>query len=92
MDVITESESYIDKILDRFSMTNSKKGYLPMVTGMYLSKTQSPKTPEQIERMSRIPYASAVGSIMYVMMCTRPDMAYALSMASRYQGNPGETH
>ncbi|KAL9225966.1 hypothetical protein vseg_001835 [Gypsophila vaccaria] len=42
--------------------------------------------------MSRIPYASAIGSIMYAMMCTRPDVAYALSMVSRYQGNPGESH
>jgi len=85
-------ESYIDKILERFSMTNSKKGYLPTISGVNLSKSQSPTTPEEIQRMSRIPYASAVGSIMYAMMCTRPDVAYALSMASRYQGNPGETH
>jgi len=85
-------ESYIDKILERFSMTNSKRGFLPMVHGVNLSKTQSPKSPEEIERMSRIPYASAVGSIMYAMMCTRPDVAYALSMTSRYQSNPGESH
>ena len=85
-------ETYIDKILERFSMTNSKRGYLPMVHGVHLSKTQSPKSPEEIERMSRIPYTSAVGSIMYAMMCTRPDVAYALSMTSRYQGNPGESH
>jgi len=85
-------ESYIDKILERFSMTNSKKGNLPMTSGMQLSKSQSPTTPEGIERMSRVPYASAIGSIMYAMICTRPDVAYALSMTSRYQKSPGETH
>ncbi|XP_056685163.1 secreted RxLR effector protein 161-like [Spinacia oleracea] len=42
--------------------------------------------------MSNVPYASAVGSIMYAMVCTRPDVAYALSMCSRYQSNPGEAH
>ncbi|KAL1300255.1 hypothetical protein AAHE18_18G165400 [Arachis hypogaea] len=42
--------------------------------------------------MSRIPYASAVGAIMYTMTCTRPDVAYALGVASRYQANPGEEH
>ena len=42
--------------------------------------------------MSRIPYASAIGSIMYAMTCTRPDVSFALSMVSRYQGNPGECH
>ncbi|KAK9033335.1 hypothetical protein V6N11_018368 [Hibiscus sabdariffa] len=40
--------------------------------------------------MSQIPYASAIGSTMYVMICTRPDLSYALSMTSRYQANPGE--
>ena len=42
--------------------------------------------------MKMIPYASTVGSIMYAMMCTRPDISYALSMTSRYQANPGESH
>ncbi|KAL9224968.1 hypothetical protein vseg_000943 [Gypsophila vaccaria] len=64
-------EDYIDKILDRFSMSNYKKGYLPAIHGVNLSKTQSPKTPEETERMIRIPYASAIGSIMYALMSTR---------------------
>ncbi|PKI42003.1 hypothetical protein CRG98_037621 [Punica granatum] len=42
--------------------------------------------------MSRIPYALAIGSIMYAMLCTRPDVSYALSMTSRYQSDPGERH
>ncbi|KAK8613067.1 hypothetical protein V6N13_104389 [Hibiscus sabdariffa] len=51
-----------------------------------------PSTPQERERMSQIPYASAIGSIMYAMICTRPDLSYALSMTSRYQANPGEGH
>nr|GEY67007.1 hypothetical protein [Tanacetum cinerariifolium] len=42
--------------------------------------------------MSRVPYASVVGSIMYAMTCTRPDVSFALSMVSRHQQNPGEGH
>jgi hypothetical protein len=42
--------------------------------------------------MARIPYASAIGSIMYAMICTRPDISYALSVTSRYQANPGPAH
>src|SRR4051812_21557986 len=42
--------------------------------------------------MSAIPYASAVRSIMYAMICTRPDVSYALSVLSRYQADPGEIH
>ena len=47
---------YIDKILARFSMEISKKGTLPFRHGVHLSKEQSPKTLEQKERMSRIPF------------------------------------
>ncbi|MCI88659.1 vacuolar protein sorting-associated protein 33, partial [Trifolium medium] len=42
--------------------------------------------------MSHIPYASVVGSLMYVMVCTRPDLAYAVSMVSRYMHNPDKNH
>ncbi|KAL0439427.1 UNVERIFIED_CONTAM: Retrovirus-related Pol polyprotein from transposon RE2 [Sesamum latifolium] len=55
-------------------------------------KDMSPKTDEELKRMSNIPYASAVGSIQYVVQCTRPDVAYALSVTSRYQACAGEAH
>jgi hypothetical protein len=84
--------TYIDKFLKRFKMDNSKKGFLPVPHGTVLSSSQSPSTPAEVERMKAIPYASAIGSIMYAMICTRPDVAYALSITSRYQQNPGETH
>ncbi|KAK9003876.1 hypothetical protein V6N11_018772 [Hibiscus sabdariffa] len=84
--------TYIDKVLKRFSMEKSKRGFLPMRHGISLSKEMCPSTPQERERMSQIPYASAIGSIMYAMICTRPDLSYALSMTSRYQANPGEDH
>ena len=42
--------------------------------------------------MSRIPFASVVGSLMYAMLCTRPDICYAVGIVSRYQFDPGEEH
>ena len=42
--------------------------------------------------MSQIPYASAIRSIMYFMLCTRPDVSISLSIASRFQANYGEEH
>ena len=42
--------------------------------------------------MSRIPYASTMGSIMYAMTCTRSDVAYSLEVVSRYQLDPDEKH
>ena len=52
--------------------------------GVYFSKEQSPKTPQEIEDMRHIPYASAVGSLMYAMLCTWPDICYAVEIVSRY--------
>lgn len=63
-----------------------------MSHGTHLSKKQSPSTSDELERMSRVPYASAIGSIMYAMICTRPDVSCALSMTSRFQSCPGEDH
>ncbi|KAL4377561.1 hypothetical protein GQ457_02G033790 [Hibiscus cannabinus] len=71
-------------------MEESKRGFLPMRHGISLSKEMCPSTPQEREGMSQIPYASAIGSIIYAMICTRPDLSYALSMTSRYQANPGE--
>ncbi|KAM1196330.1 hypothetical protein ACFX2J_022715 [Malus domestica] len=51
-----------------------------------------PKTPEEIRQISVIPYTSAIGSLMYAMICTRPDIAYVVSITSRYQSNPGSEH
>ncbi|KAA0064189.1 gag/pol protein [Cucumis melo var. makuwa] len=51
--------------------------------GVHLSKEQCPKTPQEVEDMRRIPYASAVGSLMYAMLCTRPDICYAVGIVSR---------
>ncbi|KAL0411076.1 UNVERIFIED_CONTAM: Retrovirus-related Pol polyprotein from transposon TNT 1-94 [Sesamum latifolium] len=83
--------SYIEKVLKRFRMEHSKRGVLPMSHGIKLSKKQSP-TDEELKSMSDIPYASAVGSIQYAVQCTRPDIAYALSVTSRYQACAGEAH
>ncbi|MBI0385603.1 hypothetical protein JBE27_57380, partial [Streptomyces albiflaviniger] len=80
--------TYLDKVLKKFRMDESKKGFLPMLQGKKLSKTQSPVTAEDREKMSVIPYASAIGSIMYAMLCTRPDVNLAISLVGRYQSDP----
>ncbi|TYJ96374.1 gag/pol protein [Cucumis melo var. makuwa] len=70
---------------------NSKKGLLPYRYGIHLSKEQCPKIPQEVEDMSNIPYASAVGSLMYATLCTRPDICYSVGIVSRYQSNPGQS-
>ena len=73
-------------------MLDSKRGLLPFRHGVHLSNGMSPKTPEEIEQMAKVPYASVIGSLMYAMLCTRPDIAYAVSVTSRFQSNPGLEH
>ena len=73
-------------------MEEAKKGFLPMSHGIHLSKTQCPWTADERERMSKVPYASAIGSIMYAMISTHLDISYALSVTRRYQSDPGEGH
>ena len=63
-----------------------------MLQGMELSQTQCPTTAEDREKMKDVPYASAIGSIMYAMLCTRPDVCLAISLVGRYQSNPGVDH
>ena len=55
-----------------------------------LSAESCPKSEEEIERMSHIPYSSVVGSLMYAMVCTRLDLAYAVSVVSCYMHSLGE--
>jgi hypothetical protein len=60
--------------------------------GIHLSQKQCPAPTNERERMSKVPYASAIGSIMYAMISTHPDVSYAISATSRYQADPGEGH
>ena len=75
---------YINKIIFCFSMQDSKKGFLPFRHGISLSNDQCPKTPVEIENMKAILYASAVRSLMYAMLCTRPNICFAVGIVSRY--------
>ena len=84
--------TYLDKILKKFNMDQSKKGFLPVLQGIKLSKTQWSVTAEDREKMSVVPYASAIGSIMYDMLCTRPDVNLVISLVGRYQSNPSMEH
>nr|GEX94388.1 retrotransposon protein, putative, Ty1-copia subclass [Tanacetum cinerariifolium] len=49
-------------------------------------------TPEEVKRMQNVPYALAVGSIMYTVRCTRPDVAFVKNITSRFQQNQSELH
>jgi hypothetical protein len=83
---------YVETILQRFNMQECKPVKVPIPVGVKLSVDQCPKTHEEEEDMSHVPYASAVGSLMYAMVCTRPNIAHAVGVLSRYMSKPGKEH
>ena len=85
-------EDYIEKVLKRFNMNNAKSVTLPLAKHFKLTKHLCPKTDKEKEYMTKVPYALAVGSLMYAMGCTRPDIAQAVGVVSRFMNNPGKGH
>jgi hypothetical protein len=73
-------------------MHGSKTIKVPIPIGVKLSADQCPKTQEEEEGMSHVPYANAVGSLMYAMVCTRLGIAHAVGVLSRYMSKPGKEH
>ena len=84
--------AYVDRVLERFSMQLCKPGIAPVCKGDKLSLAQCPQSEIEKAQMKNIPYASALGSIMYAQVCTRPDIAFATGLLGRYQSNPGHDH
>ncbi|GKD75885.1 retrovirus-related pol polyprotein from transposon TNT 1-94 [Tanacetum coccineum] len=85
-------KSYVKKILQRFNMQDCKPISTPFPTDVKLSSKMSHSSEKERMKMSRVPYASAVGSLMFAMICTRPDIAHAVGVVSRYMAEPGRGH
>ena len=85
-------ETYIKKILKCYYMHDCKPMDTLVERNLSLSLDMCPKTLEEKGQMSKMPYSSAVRSLMYAMMCTRPDICYAIGLASRFQSNLGIKH
>ncbi|KAL9168477.1 hypothetical protein ABFS82_04G017700 [Erythranthe guttata] len=73
-------------------MQSAKPVSVPLAAHFVLSREQSPKTEPEMSEMKNVPYANAIGSVMYLMVSTRPDIAYSVSFLSRYMSNPGLPH
>ena len=73
-------------------MQNSKKWLLPFRHGVPLSDDQRPKTLEEEKTLRQVPYASAMGSLMYAMLFIRPDICYSIGIVNQYQSNLGSKH
>ncbi|KAL9266853.1 Retrovirus-related Pol polyprotein from transposon TNT 1-94-like protein, partial [Drosera capensis] len=85
-------EKYVERVLKRFNMNGAKVVSCPLPSHLKLSKKICPSTEKEKDEMSSVPYSSAVGSLMYAMVCTRPDIAHAVGVVSRFLSNPGKQH
>ncbi|RVX04411.1 Retrovirus-related Pol polyprotein from transposon TNT 1-94 [Vitis vinifera] len=85
-------KAYIDKVLSRFGMSNCAPGDTHVAKGDKFSLHQCPKNELEKKDMEKFPYASAIGSLMYAQVCTRPDIVYIVGMLGRYLSNPSIDH
>ena len=85
-------KEYIQKVLNHFGMATTKPVFTLLTSSIHLSELNTTQLESEKEYMSCVPYASVVGSLMYAMVCTRPDLAQAISVVSKYMGKPGKEY
>ncbi|PNX72588.1 copia LTR rider, partial [Trifolium pratense] len=91
-DLFLSHHDYLKKVVERFRMTDSKVMNTPLDHHSKLSIKQCPQSEDERKKMESTPFASGVGSIMYDMVCSRPDLSYAISVVSWFMANPGQVH
>ena len=83
---------YLKKVIDLFGMKNCKPVTTP-IPAHYKPSTVKGELPEEEEKfVQKVPYSNAVGSLMYSMIGTRPDIAYGVSLVSRFMSKPSKDH
>ncbi|XP_042005745.1 secreted RxLR effector protein 161-like [Salvia splendens] len=90
--LVLHQKPYVFKILKKFNMSVAKPAIVPLAAHFLLSKDLCPKSEYDINVMKKVSYANAIFSVMYLMVSTRPDIAYFVSCLSRYMSNLGHVH
>ena len=83
--LVLSQAHYVDKILEKFNANDTNVARTPIDTSQHLAKNRG-------EPVEQLEYSRIIGSLMYLMSCTRPDLAYAVSKLSRYTSNPSSIH
>ncbi|KAG8482688.1 hypothetical protein CXB51_024472 [Gossypium anomalum] len=81
-----------DLELEQLILQSAKPVSTPLAAHFRLSSALSPQSDDEIEYMSHVPYSSVVGFLMYAMVCSRPDLSYAVSAVSRNMVNPSKEY
>ena len=85
-------KTYIKNVLKRYGMHKNEPKLALITQDKKFGSFQCPKNEYELEQMKSVPYASALGSIMYAQVCTRPDLALATGLLGRFQSNLGKDH
>jgi hypothetical protein len=84
--------SFLKQILSETRMSDCRPISTPMVPNISLTKSSAPLTQTEVEQFVHMPYARVVGELNFAMRVSRPDIAYAVSVLSKYLSNPGIEH
>ena len=90
--ITIDQSQYIETILQRYGMHNTNPVSTPAEPGLNLTSAMSPQTDKDRYFMADKPFRSAIGSLMFAMVCTRPDIALAVGFVCRFMHNPGKRH
>lgn len=85
-------KSFIEATVEKFGLSEAKPISTPMEPNIQLSTKQSPSTANQSLRMRGVPYSQAIGSVLWPVVVSRPDAAYAVGILSKFMQNPGQAH
>ena len=85
--LVLDQRAYLEKVIARFGMTNAKEAHTPLPSSWTPRMYKGPEDPEL-----RRYYQSIIGSLLYLMLGTRPDIAYAVIKLSQYSANPSKDH
>jgi len=83
---------YIDESAERYGFADGRTHRTPLASGIKLSKDDCPTTETEKRRMHDYPYQNLIGTLMYAMLATRPDIAFAVGALSKFSSNPGYAH
>ena len=91
--VCLSQKQYVERLLHKFGIRDETKPVsTPLASHFKMSTQLCPKSDEERTKMKDIPYSSLVGGLMYAIVCTRPDIAHAVGLVSRFMHNPGKMH
>lgn len=91
-EVRIDQEAYIRKMLEKFKMMDCKPVSTPNDPNQKLTKEDLPMGDDEANEMSKVPYKEAIGSLLYASQATRPDIAYAVGLVSRFCQQPRRIH